>query len=126
MVTEDAGLHACPAAAFAQAAARAAAEVTFAGADVGAARPVPARSVPARSQHPARRRDRAAGLGRGRRAHPGRPRGRRGPHLTGGSRPFRRCRDDHTVPGGGHIVHNRRARRTRWSLTLPAPLPQGE
>ncbi|MEU6117613.1 HPr family phosphocarrier protein [Streptomyces sp. NPDC047117] len=46
VVTEDAGLHARPAVAFAQAAGRAAAEVTVARADAGAAaRPVPARSV---------------------------------------------------------------------------------
>ncbi|GEB53032.1 MULTISPECIES: HPr family phosphocarrier protein [Streptomyces] len=45
-VTEEAGLHARPAAAFAQAAALAAAEVTVARADAGQeARHVPARSV---------------------------------------------------------------------------------
>ncbi|MGW7521163.1 HPr family phosphocarrier protein [Streptomyces sp. NPDC054796] len=45
-VTEEAGLHARPAAAFAQAAARATAEVTVARVDGGAdGEPVPARSV---------------------------------------------------------------------------------
>ena len=62
-VTEEAGLHARPAAAFAQAAAGVAAEVTVARADAASQEahvPGPQRAVRADAQHPLRRRDRAA------------------------------------------------------------------